>query len=176
MKNYVYVATSLDGYIADTEERLDWLPGPEVELNLELGFVEFIEMIDAIVMGKNTFNMVCSFDQAWPYTKPVFVVSHSLTELPKTYEGKAQLLKGSVKEMVTTLHAQGYKNLYIDGGVTVQNFLQEDLIDEIIVTTIPVLLGGGKPLFSQLPKRLNFECISSKIDKGIVQNRYKRKK
>jgi dihydrofolate reductase len=174
MKNYVYIATSLDGYIADEEEKLDWLPNPEKELNLGINFPEFINKIDAIVMGKNTFEMVCSFDTQWPYTKPVFVISNSLTEIPAKYKNKVILIKGPVEEITTNIHAQGYKNLYIDGGINIQNFLQKDLIDEIIITIIPVLLGAGKPLFSQLSKRLNFECVSTKTDKGIVQNHFKR--
>jgi len=174
MKNYVYIATSLDGYIADIEEKLDWLPNPSEEINLEINYPEFINSIDAIVMGKNTFNIVCSFDVEWPYLKPVFVVSNSIKEVPEKYKGKIQLLNGSVEDILKEVHSKGYKNLYIDGGVNIQNFLKEDLIDEIIITTIPVLLGGGKPLFSKLSNRLDFKCISSSVDKGIVQSHFKR--
>ena len=174
MKNYVYIATSLDGYIADIEEKLDWLPNPSEEINLEINYPEFINSIDAIVMGKNTFNIVCSFDVEWPYLKPVFVVSNSIKEVPEKYKGKIQLLNGSVEDILKEVHSKGYKNLYIDGGVNIQNFLKQDLIDEIIITTIPILLGDGKPLFSKLSNRLNFECISSSVDKGIVQSHFKR--
>ena len=174
MKNYVYIATSLDGYIADIEEKLDWLPNPSEEINLEINYPEFINSIDAIVMGKNTFNIVCSFDVEWPYLKPVFVVSNSIKEVPEKYKGKIQLLNGSVEDILKEVHSKGYKNLYIDGGVNIQNFLKEDLIDEMIITTIPVLLGGGKPLFSKLSNRLDFKCISSSVDKGIVQSHFKR--
>jgi dihydrofolate reductase len=177
MKNYVYIATSLDGYIADIEEKLDWLPNPnEEDINLEINYPEFINSIDAIVMGKNTFNIICSFCGDWPYPKPVFVISNSLKEVPEKYKGKIQLLNGSVGNILKEVHSQGYENLYIDGGVNIQNFLKEDLIDEIIITTIPILLGEGKPLFSTLPNRLNFNCVSSKADKGIVQNHFKRVK
>lgn len=176
MKNYVYIATSLDGYIADVDEKLDWLPGPESELNFELGFDEFVEKIDAIVMGTNTFNFVCSLGGEWFYTKPVFVVSNSITKLPKKYERKVYLINGSTQEIVKNIHEQGYKNLYIDGGINIQNFLKEDLIDEMIITTIPVLLGEGIPLFAELPNRLNFECISSSVEKGMIQSHFLKKK
>jgi len=176
MKNYVYIAASLDGYIADIEEKLDWLPNPSEDINLEINYPEFINSIDAIVMGKNTFNIVCSFGGDWPYPKPVFVVSNSLKEVPQKYKGKIQLLNGSVENILNEVHSLGYENLYIDGGVNIQNFLKEDLIDEIIITTIPVLLGEGSPLFSKLPNRLNFNCVSSKVDKGIVQNHFIRAK
>jgi len=174
MKNYIYIATSLDGYLADVEEKLDWLPNPSEEINLEISFPKFMESIDALIMGKNTFNMVCSFDCEWPYTKPVFVLSNSIKEIPLKYKNKAQLLKGSVEDILKSVHSQGYKNLYIDGGINIQNFLQKDLIDEIIITTIPILLGEGKALFSNISNRLNFECISSNVDKGIVQSHFKR--
>ena len=173
MKNSVFIATSLDGYIADIDEKLDWLPSCEED---DFGFDEFVEKIDAIVMGTNTFNMVCSFDGLWPYTKPVFVVSNSITELDCEYKDKVSLIKGSPTELISDIHSQGYKNLYIDGGVIIQNFLREDLIDEMIITTIPIILGAGKPLFSQFETRINFECIGSKVVKGIVQNHYKRVK
>ena len=173
MKNYVFIATSLDGYIADIEEKLDWLPSCEED---DFGFAEFIEKIDAIIMGTNTFNMVCSFGGEWPYTKPVFVVSNSIQKLPQEYENKVTLIKGTSSELVKNMHEQGYENLYIDGGINIQNFLSENLIDEIIITIIPILLGAGKPLFSQMQNRITFECIGSKVIKGIVQNHYVRVK
>jgi len=176
MKNYVYIATSLDGYIAGKNDSLDWLPSPDSKLNLELGFEAFMDKVDVLVMGKNTFEMVRSFGIPWPYTKPVFIVSTSITEIPQGYEDKIKLVRGNPKDILEEVHSFGYKNLYIDGGVTVQNFLKEDLIDELIITTIPVLLGDGKSLFSKLENRLDFECVSASVDKGIVQTHYKRKK
>ena len=174
MKNYVYIATSLDGYIADKEEKLDWLPNPTEDINLGISFPKFMESIDALVMGRNTFNIVCSFEGEWPYNKPVFVLSNSLKKIPVGYKDKVQLLSGSVEDILEDVHLQGYKNLYIDGGINIQNFLEKDLIDEIIITTIPILLGEGKPLFSKMSKRLSFECISTSQDKGLVQNHFKR--
>jgi dihydrofolate reductase len=172
MKNYVYIATSLDGFIADKEETLDWLPAPTDDIDLEINFPEFIEMIDAIVMGKNTYKFVSGFGGEWPYTKPVFVVSNSIKEIPENLKEKVFLLKGPVKDIVANLHSKGFKNLYIDGGKNIQNFLQEELINELIITIIPVMLGEGIPLFSKLPNRLNYRCISSKVSNGIVQNHY----
>lgn len=176
MKNYVYIATSLDGYISDKEETLDWLPSLEADLHFELGFDQFIKKVDAIVMGANTFKFVSSFEGDWFYTKPVFVVSNSITILDEKYNNKVFLVKGSTKEILEKIHSKGHKNLYIDGGKNIQNFLEEDLIDEMIITIIPILLGEGIPLFGQLTKRLNFECISSSVEKGIAQSHYKRVK
>ena len=174
MKNYVYIATSLDGYIADKNDGLGWLPAPDE--NNDFGFNDFMNSIDAIVMGKNTFNMVVSFGGEWPYCKPVYVVSNTLKSIPKSLEQKVFLIKGTAKEILKKLHAKDFKNLYIDGGMTIQKFLQEDLIDEIIITVVPTLLGEGKPLFSQQEKRLQFKCIESKVIEDMVQNHFVKKR
>lgn len=175
MTNKVFIATSLDGYIADKDNKIDWLhqlPNPEGD---DFGFEAFISGIDALLMGRNTFEMVLSFGVEWPYNKPVFVLSNSLTHVPKGYEGKVFLVNGELHQIVKNLAELGYHNLYIDGGKTIQSFLKEDLIDEMILTRIPVLLGAGYPLFGELPEPLGFRLLASKkyIDK-VVQNHYVR--
>ena len=176
-KNKVFIATSLDGYIADKDGGIDWLhsiPNPE---NIDMGYEEFTSQIDALVMGRTTFETVCAFDMDWPYKKPVFVLSNSLTKIPDEYEGKAVLVKGTLKEILHKIYSKGYYRLYIDGGRTIQSFLNEDLIDEMTITIIPYLLGAGIPLFSDLSGILEFECVDSKIylDK-VVQNSFVRRK
>jgi dihydrofolate reductase len=177
MSNIVFIAASLDGYIADKDGGVDWLhsiPNPE---NLDMGYADLIDRIDALVMGRKTFEKVCSFDCAWPYIKPVFVLSNSMKSIPEGYEGKAESIKGSLAEVIEAIHQKGYKHLYIDGGVTVQSFLQENLIDELIITVIPILLGGGIPLFGELPKPMEFEHVKTEAFlNAIVQNHYRRKK
>jgi len=177
MSNIVYIATSLDGYIADKDGGLDWLqsiPNPD---NIDLGWADFIDRIDAVVMGRNTFDKVRSFDCDWPYSKPVFVLSNSMKSIPEGYEGKAEPIKGSLSAVIETIHQKGYKQLYIDGGVTVQGFLKEDLIDEIIITIIPTLLGGGIPLFGELSEQMEFEHVKTEVFlNAMVQNHYLRKK
>ena len=176
-KNLVFIAKSLDGYIADKDGGLDWLqaiPNPD---QIDMGYHKFMGSVDALVMGRNTFEVVCSFDIPWPYTKPVFVLSNTLTSLPKEYKGKAELVKGSLSEILQYIHQKGYTQLYIDGGSVIQNFLKEDLIDEMIITTMPVLLGGGAPLFGERPNPLEFEHIESEVFlDAIVQNSYRRKR
>jgi len=176
-KNKVFIATSLDGYIADKNGGIDWLhsiPNPD---NIDMGYSEFTSQIDALVMGRMTFETVCGFDINWPYQKPVFVLSNSLTSIPKKYKDKAALIKGSLKELLEQIHEKGFYSLYIDGGRTIQSFLKEDLIDEMTITIIPYLLGEGIPLFTKLPKRLDFECVDSKIYlEKVVQNYFVRKK
>lgn len=176
-QNNVFIATSLDGYIADKKGNIDWLhsfPNPD---NLDLGYIEFTSKIDAIIMGRTTFETVCSFDIEWPYKKPVFVLSNSLTEVSNEYKDKVTLVKGDLKTIIKEIHSQGFYNLYIDGGKTIQSFLAEDLIDEMVITIIPYLLGDGIPLFSKLSKRLEFKCVDSKIYLDqLVQNRFVRKR
>ena len=177
MSNIVFIATSLDGYIADKDGGLDWLqsiPNPE---NLDMGYVDLIDRIDAFVMGRKTFEKVCSFDCDWPYSKQVFVLSNSIKSIPEGYDGKAELVKGSLSDVIEALHQKGHKNLYIDGGVTIQSFLKQDLIDEMIITVIPILLGGGTRLFGELSKPMEFEQVkAATFLNAIVQNHYRRKK
>jgi len=174
-KNSVYIGVSIDGYIADRNGGLEWLdaiPNPNQDT---MGYVEFTSRIDALVMGRTTFETVCSFDIEWPYQKPVFVLSRTLTEIPKKYADKVFLVNGSLTEVLEHIHNKGFYRLYIDGGSVVQSFLREDLIDEMIISTLPVLLGGGTPLFSDLPSHLNFECVKSTVYLDqIVQNHYQR--
>jgi dihydrofolate reductase len=177
LSNIVFIAASLDGYIADKDGGVDWLhsiPNPE---NLDMGFVDLIDRIDALVMGRKTFEKVCSFDCDWPYSKPVFVLSNSMKSIPEGYKGKAETVKGSLSEILESIHQKGYIHLYIDGGVTVQSFLKEDLIDEMIITVIPILLGDGIQLFGELPKPMEFEYVKTEVFlNAIVQNHYRRKK
>lgn len=163
MKNIVYIAKSLDGYIADQNGGVDWLHDTPNPTGDDMGFAAFMDSIDALVMGRNTLEIVLSFGIDWPYNKPVFVLSNTLTQVPAGLEEKVFLLNGELKTIVADLHAKGFNNLYIDGGNTIQGFLQEDLIDEMIITTIPTLLGGGIPLFAQLAQPLKFKAVDSTI-------------
>ncbi len=174
-KNSVFIATSLDGYIADKNGGLDWLhtiPNPK---NDDMGYVAFNEGIDALVMGRITFETVCGFDVDWPYDKPVFVLSNTLKEIPQSHKEKAFLVKGTLTEILNQIREKGFNQLYIDGGTTIRNFLKEDLIDEMVLTTIPILLGGGSSLFSELPNELKFELIETKTYLNqVTQHHYKR--
>ncbi len=175
-RNIVFIAKSLDGYISDKNGGLDWLqsiPNPE---NNDMGYSKFIENIDAIVMGRKTFETVCSFGIDWPYRVPVFVLSKTLKNIEEKYIGKVELIQGSLADCIGEINKKGYHTLYIDGGKTIQSFLKEDLIDELIITTLPILLGGGSRLFSNLPKELKFEHVDTQVFlHEIVQSRYQRK-
>ena len=159
--NHVYIATSLDGFIARTDGSLDWLEELD-DLDNDYGFEEFISKIDALVMGRNTFETVLKF-QEWPYNIPVFVLSTTLEELPEKFRGKVEVLRGDPRDIVIQLNQRGFENLYIDGGETIQRFLKEGLIDEMIITTAPLILGEGIPLFNKLEGDIKFKCKDVEI-------------
>ena len=141
-----------------------------------MGYASFMSNIDAVIMGRKTYETVQGFDIPWPYDKPVFVRSNSLNEIPSELDGKVELTKGTNEELLSMLHKIGLKRLYIDGGTTINSFLKEDLIDEMTITTIPILLGGGARLFQELPESLKFNLQSSKTFLNqITQNHYVRK-
>lgn len=175
--NKVFIATSIDGFIADKKGNIDWLheiPNPD---NIDMGYHEFTSTVDAIVMGRTTYETVLGFGIDWPYQKPVFVLSNTLSDVPENLKEKVFLVKGTLKEILEQIHKKGCYALYIDGGKVIQSFLKEDLIDEMIITKIPVLLGEGISLFSSLPNRLHFECVKTTIYLNkVVQNHFKRVK
>lgn len=177
MPNIVYIATSLDGYIADKNGGLDWLhstPNPD---QVDFGWAEFIDSIDALIMGRTTFETVCGFGGDWPYPRPVFVLSNTMTGIPADYREKASVVNGPLPALVHSLNAQGYKRLYIDGGQTIQSFLKDDLIDELIITQMPVLLGGGSPLFGELASAMPLEHLGTQVHlNAMVQSHYRRKR
>ena len=147
----VYIAVSLDGFIADKEGGLDWLELPNPE-GTDYGYAEFMSRVDALLMGRKTFKKVMTF-AFWPYDKPVFVLSRSLKSLPDVV-GKGELVSGEPTAVLDKLAEKGRTSLYVDGGEVVQSFLREDVVDELILSRIPVLLGGGVPLFGELKSPL----------------------
>ncbi|MDZ8118682.1 dihydrofolate reductase family protein [Pontiella agarivorans] len=174
MANFVYIATSLDGYIAGPDGELDWLMNFPNPGKSDFGFGRFMKKIDALVMGRHTFEKVLTFG-TWPYPKPVFVLSSTLTGIPEHLEGKVELVSGDLRAIVNDLNDRWFKNLYIDGGQTVQSFMREDLVDELILSRIPVVLGAGLPLFGKLDEAKRFDLVKNEAFKnGIVKTHYRR--
>lgn len=142
-----------------------------------MGYQSFMNDIDAILMGRKTFEIVLNFDGPWPYEVPVFVLSQTLKSVPSNLVGRVFLLSGTLAEVLKQIHQKGYDRLYIDGGKTIQSFLKEDRIDELIITVMPILLGGGDALFANLPHELTFDLVESKTYLNQVsQNHYRRKR
>jgi len=174
-QNKVFIATSLDGYIADRNGGLGFLDTyPEIN-SIDTGYNDHMASIDALVMGRVSFETVVGFDIPWPYDKPVYVLSNTLDQVPEKCGDQLTILNGSIPDILEKIHSNGHTQLYIDGGKVIQSFLKHDLIDEMIITIIPVLLGGGIPLFSESDASLNFECFKTQLflDK-IVQNHYRK--
>jgi dihydrofolate reductase len=169
MKASVFIATSLDGFIAREDGGLDWLPeDPEPH-----GYDEFIATVDALVIGRKTFEIVLAFD-AWPYgKKSVIVLSSRPSEVVAPEGAVCEAMAGTPQEIVARLAERGLKHLYIDGGVTIQGFLEAGLIQRLIITRIPVLLGSGIPLFGHLSHDIRLEHIATRpYPSGMVQSEY----
>ncbi len=171
----VFIAASIDGFIARPNGDIEWLHRPEYE-TAELNGVtyeRFIATVDALVMGRKTLEKILSFPE-WPYEgTPVIALSRQPLQIPAHLEGKVELMAGDVTSLVATLAERGMKHLYIDGGQTIQAFLEAGLVNELIITRIPVLLGQGIPLFSQIGRQLELRHIGThESDNGFVQSRY----
>ncbi len=174
MTNYVYVGASIDRYIAEIDGGIKWLeeiPNPNKS---DFGFSEFLKNIDAVVMGRKTFEKAVTIP-GWSYPVPVFVLSTTWKKIPEMQSAGVSLIEGTPREVVNQLHSLGYKNLYIDGGQTIQRFLKEDLVDELTITTVPILLGNGIPLFGNIPNHLRFDLVKLEIVESIlVKSTYRR--
>lgn len=176
MKTYVYIATSLDGFIARKDGDIDWLSKYEDPVIEDYGFNEFINKIDAFLIGRKTFDKVLSFDK-WSYTKKVYVLTSTGKQVPEKLKGKVEFISSTPGNLLNQFRLEGYSGVYIDGGKTIQSFLKEDLIDEMIITTIPVLLGEGIPLFGSLKYELNFKHLETVVyQNGLVKSHYRRER
>ncbi len=176
-KNSVYIATSIDGFIADKNGGIEWLDMVENPEQSDMGYFDFMNRIDALVMGRNTYEVVCGFGIEWPYEKPVFVLSNNMKKVREEHDGLVFIVSGKLEKVLKEIHALGHFRLYIDGGNTIQSFLKEDLIDELILTKIPVLLGQGVPLFQDNVQSLEFIMKSCSVHlEQLVQIHYERKK
>lgn len=166
---------SLDGYIARLDGDVAWL-GEGIP-DEDYGWSEFIPNIDHILMGRGTFEKLLEFGiDTWPYgDTPMTVLSTTLADIPEPFTEKAGLANASPSALLEELQALGARRVYVDGGKTVQRFLAEDLIDELILTTIPVLIGEGIPLFGSVPRDLRWTYESTRsFPDGLVKNRYAR--
>lgn len=169
---HVFIAMSLDGFIARADGSLDWL----AEFNRadeDYGYDEFINAMDGIIMGRKTFEVISGFDQ-WPYTKPVIVLSTSLQadELPGDIASEVVIAR-SVPEARTEAARQGWKRAYIDGGAAIRSFLTEGAMCELVVSQVPILLGEGIPLFAGLNAETRLQHLGTRtFSSGLVQSRY----
>jgi dihydrofolate reductase len=166
----VFVGTSLDGFIARRNGDFDFLPAGGGEPH---GYEEFMASVDTIVMGRNTFEVVLKLGD-WPYAgKRVVVLSSRPVDLSLVRGGGVEQMAGPPAQIVAQLAAKGARHLYVDGGITVQGFLRAGLIQRIIITRVPVLIGDGLPLFGPLPQDVQLRHVQTRQSAGgLVTSEY----
>lgn len=165
-----FIGTSVDGFIARPNGELDFLP---VDGGEPHGYPEFFASIDALVIGRKTFETVLGFP-TWPYgKKPVIVLSSRQVDFSKVPGANVDHMSGSPAEIVAKLTERGYKRVYIDGGITIQEFLRAGQIQRLVITRVPVLIGQGIPLFGTLPHDVKLRHIETKsYATGLVKTEY----
>ncbi|HEX4923635.1 MAG TPA: dihydrofolate reductase family protein [Bdellovibrionales bacterium] len=171
---HVFIATSLDGFIARKNGDIEWLLTRDAP-NEDHGYNDFIKDIDGIVMGRGTFEAVLKFE-SWPYTRPVVVLSKSLDAkaLPAWLQDKVRVMSEPPKDVLRRLAQEGWRKVYVDGGQVVQSFLREKLIADLVITSVPVLLGEGRPLFGPLARDISLKHVETKaFPSGLVQSKYR---
>ncbi len=175
MRTIVYIGTSLDGFIARKDGNIDWLVQFANDEAMR-SYEEFISRVDAIVIGRGTFEKVLDFP-TWPYDKKLFVLSKSIRQVPDKLREKLTLLSMEPAELLSHLSKMGFSSLYIDGGKVIQSFLRADLIDEMIISRVPILIGSGIPLFGGLDTDLQFKHIRTEAcSNGLVRSYYEKKR
>jgi dihydrofolate reductase len=167
----VFVGASVDGFIARRNDDLDFLDEGGGEPH---GYDEFMATIDAIVMGRKTFEKVLTLGP-WPYgAKRVVVLSSRPVDLSAAAGGVVEQMGGTPAEIVAQLAARGVHHVYVDGGITIQGFLRAGLIQRLIVTRVPVLIGEGVPLFGALPRDVRLQHVATRsYQSGLVQSEYR---
>ena len=170
MKLSVFCGVSVDGFLARPNAALDFLDAGGQEPH---GFEEFFSSVDVMVIGRKTFDVVLGFG-AWAYgQKPVVVLSNQPLDFSSIKDGVVEQMSGEPAEIVIRLKARGFQHAYIDGGITIQRFLAAGLIDRLIITRVPVLIGAGIPLFGPLPHDISLRHIATRTYKGgLVQTEY----
>jgi dihydrofolate reductase len=169
MRASVFVGISLDGFLARPNGEFDFLPAGGGEPH---GYEEFMATVDALVIGRKTYETALSFG-SWPYGKtPVFVLStRPLAPAPR--QAVVEHLSGAPADIVSQLEARGIRHIYVDGGLTIQGFLRAGLIQRLVVTRVPVLIGEGIPLFGPVPHDVKLTHVMTKsFASGLVQSEY----
>ncbi|MGA2333960.1 MAG: dihydrofolate reductase family protein [Terriglobales bacterium] len=167
----VFIGISVDGFMARPNGDLDFLPEGGGEPH---GYDEFMASVDALVIGRKTFETVLTFAK-WPYgDKRVVVLSSRPLDLSAVRGGVVEQMAGPPSEIVSKLAASGAHHLYVDGGITIQGFLRAGLVQRLIITRVPVLIGDGIPLFGALPRDVRLHHVATKhYPSGLVQSEYR---
>lgn len=172
---HVFIATSLDGYVARKDHALDWLTKQPNFEGDDGGFAAFMESVDGLIMGRGSFRTLLGFDE-WVYTKPVIVLSNSMTDedVPKHLKSKVRLSRSSPRDLMQELEQEGWKRAYVDGGKIVQSFLREGLITDLTITSIPILIGEGISLFGTIEADIDLALEHSRqLATNMLQATYR---
>ncbi|MCB1445578.1 MAG: dihydrofolate reductase [Rhizobiaceae bacterium] len=172
---HVFIATSLDGFIARRDGAIDWLPGLETDPGENYGYDGFIESIDGLVMGRNSFEKALEFE-TWPYSRPTIVLSHTLDDMALRGDIRkaVEISRLAPGDLMAALAQRGWSRVHVDGGKVIQSFLREGLIADMVITRVPVLLGAGLPLFGALPADVSLAHDETRAyPSGLVQSRYR---
>lgn len=168
-----YLGMSLDGFIAGPNDELDWLDELDHIDGVDYGYAQFMASVDALIMGRRTFETVIGLVEEWPYDKPVLVMSSTLTELPNHASG-CEIFGGTPAEAIAECKSRGWSKLYVDGGKLASGFANEKLLDELIISVLPVALGEGVAVFGALTDHTWFDHVSTEsFANGMVQHTYK---
>jgi dihydrofolate reductase len=165
----VFVGVSVDGFMARTDGRFDFLPADGGE---EHGYSAFIASVDAIVMGRGTFDVVLGFDH-WPFRQPVIVLTSRACDAELPANAVLEFMSAEPIEVVARLAARGMQHLYVDGGITIQRFLNAGLIDRATITRVPVLIGSGISLFGPTDRDIRLRHVETRTySSGLVTSEY----
>ncbi len=171
----VFIATSLDGFISRKDGSIDWLNEANqlVTKGEDCGYKVFSDSTDVMLMGRNTFDLVRTFDKWYYGDKRVVVLSSREVDIPVELQKTVSHSSEAPEVLLRRLEAEGYRHAYVDGGTTIQRFLRAGLIDELTITLIPVLLGEGRPLFGPLERDVKLKLVRTQAhDFGFVQVTY----
>lgn len=174
---HVFIATSLDGFIARQDDDIEWLTSYPT-LGEDHGYDAHIAQMDGVIMGRGTYEKVLTFDQ-WYYTKPTIVLSRSLdpASVPEHLKDRIEIVAKTPQEVMALVAGRGWTKIYADGGQLIQSFLRDGLIEDMIITKVPILLGTGIPLFGETGRDIGLEHLSTKgFPSGMVQSHYRVKR
>jgi dihydrofolate reductase len=170
VRTSVFVGASVDGFIARRTGAFDFLSGGGGER--DNGYEQFFATVDALVIGRNTYDVVLPFP-TWPYgTRPVFVLSTRPLG-PAPSGSVVERMSGTPAEIFSLLEGRGFQHVYVDGGFTIQAFLRAGLINRLVITRVPVLIGSGIPLFGPVDADIRLEHVATReLSGGAVQSEY----
>jgi dihydrofolate reductase len=171
MRLSVFCGLSVDGFLARPDDTLDFLETGEREPH---GFTEFFASVDVVVIGRRTFDVVRKLGHVGLYGKKALVVlSEGRLDFSPRRVGTIEQMSGEPGEIVMRLKARGFQHAYIDGGLTIQRFLAAGLINRLIITRVPVLIGRGIPLFGAVPRDIPLRHVATRsYEGGLVQSEY----